>query len=361
MTVAALVAGHARLITVPLRRPWGPDVVEISVIEVRVRDAAGVEGTGFSWTPSIGGRAALALLEDHIIPVAIGRPALPEMWDDLWRHLHEAGGGGLTTIALAGLDLALWDLDARRSGQGIPEFLGRRHDRQPAYGSGVNLHYSLDDLVAQVGRWVDAGYRRVKVKVGKADLAEDLDRIAAVREVLGPDRELMIDANQRWDRDRAIRSAQAFVPYTIGWLEEPLRAEDLAGHVALRSEIPIPLALGENVHTLYRFREFIDAGAVDVIQPNIVRVGGITPFLRIAEFAASTGTTLAPHLLPELSAQLAFTLPGQTWVEIVEDAGFAELGVLVEPTGVVVSDGWVSGGPRLGLGFEFSRKAGSLS
>lgn len=352
---AALVDATARLIRVPLTRPWGDDVREIHVVEVRVRDAEGAEGAGFSWTPTIGGRAAHALLEDHILPAAIGRPAEPSMWDALWLHVHEAGGGGLTTIALAGLDLALWDLAARRTGEGIPEFLGRTHERQPAYGSGVNLHYPIDELVDQTRRWVDAGYRRVKIKVGKPDLAEDVDRVSAVRDALGPDRELMIDANQRWSVDRAITAAHALAPLGIGWLEEPVRADDLRGYVEVRSNVPVLIAAGENLHTEYRFREFIDAGAIDVAQPNIVRVGGITPFLRIAALVDGSGITLAPHLLPELSAQLAFILPGETWVEVVEDAGLFELGALSASSGIQIAGGWVSGGPDLGLGIAFSK------
>ena len=338
---------------VPLTRPWGADVVDVRISAVTVTASDGAVGAGFSWTPTIGGEAVTALLRHDIAPFVTGLPAGPEIWTQVWERLHEAGGGGLTTIALAGLDLALWDLRARRAGLPLVDLLGRRHRAQPVYGSGVNLHYPLEELTAQVRRWVAAGCTGVKVKIGRPDLAEDLERLAAVREVLGPDRELMVDANQRWDLDRALRAAAALEPLGVAWLEEPLRADDTAGYVALRSATSIPLALGENVHTWYRFRDLIDAGAVDVLQPNVIRVGGITPFLRIADLARDAGLQLAPHLLPELSGQLALTLPGRTWVEDVEDAGFADLGALVEPTGGRIQDGWFNGGDRPGLGFAF--------
>jgi len=344
---------RTRLVRIPLRRPWGRDVRDVQVIVVDVRDSEGAEGHGFTWTPTIGGRAVQALLEDDIAPFAIGREIEPGLWQATWERIHEAGGGGVTTIALAGLDLALWDLAARRAGVGLPELLGRRHARQPAYGSGVNLHYPLDELVAQVRRWVAAGFSAVKVKIGLPDLAEDLDRLAAVRETLGPDRALMVDANQRWDLDRATRAAEALAPFDVSWLEEPLRADDLAGYAELARRTPIRLALGENLHTWHRFRDALDAGAAAVVQPNVVRVGGVTPFLRIAELARERGVELAPHLLPELSAQLAFCLPEPTWVEDVEDAGFAELGALAEPSGVRIADGWASGGPSRGIGLRF--------
>lgn len=350
-----VAAAEAELLRVALRRPWGAGVTEVGVVSVRVRGADGVVAAGFSWTPTIGARSVLALLDEHILPFA-RRSASDEpeqVWDAAWRHLHEAGGGGLTTIALAGLDLALWDLRARRAEVGMPELLGRVHDRQPAYGSGVNLHYTLEDLLAQVERWVSSGFSAVKIKVGKPDLAEDVERVARVRELIGPERSLMIDANQRWDLDTAIRSARALEQFDLTWLEEPLLADDLAAYRALRAAVDVPLAVGENIHTIHRFRDFLDADIADVIQPNIVRVGGITPFLRIVELARERGVAVAPHLLPELSAQLAFSLPETTWVEDVEDAGFDALGALEAPSGVSIRDGWAIGGPRRGLGIEF--------
>lgn len=340
-----------------LRRPWGPDVPDIRVIAVEVQDADGRVGYGFSWTPSIGGAAVQAMIDEDLSAFLIGRPAEPAVWDAAWTHLHEAGGGGITTIALAGVDLALWDLQARRAGVSVTALRGRRHDRLPVYGSGVNLHYPLDELVAQAERWVAAGHEAVKIKVGKPDLAEDLDRVAAVREVVGPDRRLLVDANQRWDLDTATTAVTALARHGIGWIEEPLRADDLAAHVELRRRIGVPIALGENLHTVYRFREFLDAAAVDIVQPNVIRVGGITPFLRIADLARDRGATLAAHLLPELSAQIAFTLPEPTWIEDVEDARFAQLGALQHPV-VAVAGGWVSGGPERGLGFAFTDPRG---
>jgi L-alanine-DL-glutamate epimerase-like enolase superfamily enzyme len=356
VTEAAIAEVRSRILRIPLTRPWGADVTEVSAIEVAVRDTDGGEGVGFSWTPTIGGRAVHVLLEDDIVPFALGRPALPSIWQSVWERLHEAGGGGITTIALAGLDLALWDLAARRADSSLTDLLGRRHERQPVYGSGVNLHYSMEELVAQAERWAAAGHRAVKVKIGKPDLAEDLDRVRAVQEVLGPDREVMVDANQRWDLDRATRGAEALRALGVRWLEEPMRADDLAGHRELRRRVDVPLAVGENLHTVHRFRDWLDAGAADIVQPNIVRVGGITPFLTIAELARERGVELAPHLLPELSAQVALALPETTWVEDVEDAGFGQLGRLAAPTGLVFEGGWVSGGPDRGIGLRFLKE-----
>ena len=350
-----LTSLRTRLLVPALPRPWGPDVPEVHFIVVDVEDSEGNRGTGFSWTPTIGAGAVQSLLDEDIAKAALGGPTHPEaVWDALWVRLHEAGGGGLTTIALAGLDLALWDLLAKRLGTSVVDLLGRRRSVLPAYGSGVNLHYSLDELLDQVRRWIDAGYGGVKIKVGRPELEDDVERVAAVRELLGPRRRLMVDANQRWDLPTARRAAAALERFDLHWLEEPLRAEDLDGHAQLRRSTRVPIAVGENLHTLQRFREYVVAGACDIIQPNIVRVGGITPFRRIAALACSGSIALAPHLLADLSAQLVATLPGAVEVEEVEDTAFETLGVLSSPSPVRRKGAQVSVESAPGLGLDFA-------
>lgn len=352
--MTTIAAFDARLVRVPLTRPWGADVTSVGVIATHIVRSDGAEGWGFSWTPQIGAEAVHALLTHDIAPASIGSDADPEAaWTPRWQHLHEAGGGGVTTIALAGLDLALWDAAARAAGEGIADHLGRRRDAVRVYGSGVNLHYPLDELVAQVERWIAAGFTAVKIKVGKPDPREDVDRVAAVRELLGPDRDLMIDANQRWDLEHATAAMQALARFDPAWIEEPLRADDLAGHAELARRIEVPIAVGENLHTAYRFEEYLRAGAAQIVQPNIVRVGGITPFRRIARLAASHGVPLHPHLLPELSGQLALTLDGDPWAEDVEDAGFADLGALTDAAPVAVAHGMLTVVPHDGIGLRF--------
>ena len=346
---------ETRLQRIPLRRPWGSDVTSVGVIATHVVRSDGAEGWGFSWTPQIGASAVHALLADDIRPFAIGRSAVPgELWRSAWEHLHEAGGGGITTIALAGWDLALWDAAARADDVTVSALIGRHRERVRTYGSGVNLHYSQDELLAQVRRWIDAGFPAVKIKVGKRELAEDVDRVASVRELLGPDRALMIDANQRWDLPRATTAIEALSAFDPAWIEEPLRADDLAAHSELSRRIEVPIAVGENLHTAHRFADFLRADAAQILQPNIVRVGGITPFLRIAELAAEHGAAVHPHLLPELSGQLALTLDGDPWAEEVEDAGFGALGALADPSPVRIADGVLTEVPHAGLGIRFA-------
>ncbi len=154
--------------TVPLPRPWGPDVPTLTFLETTVTDSDGAEGVGFSWTPTIGATAVAAMLRDDIRDRVLGGSVDPvAVWEPLWRHLHEAGGGGVTTIAMAGLDLALWDLAGVRAGASVQSLLGAPGDAaSDVYGSGVNLHHPLDELVEQARSWVARGFPAVKIKVG---------------------------------------------------------------------------------------------------------------------------------------------------------------------------------------------------
>jgi L-alanine-DL-glutamate epimerase-like enolase superfamily enzyme len=295
------------------------------------------------------------MLDHDIRHFAIGRQADPfALWQPLWEHLHEAGSGGVTTIAMAGLDLALWDAAGRAAQAPVADLIGARRASVAVYGSGVNRHYPLDELVEQARRWVNAGYSLVKLKVGGRGLAEDVDRVAAVRETIGAGVGLAIDANQLWTMEQAERAIGELSRFDLRWIEEPLRADDLLGHAELRSRIDVPVAMGENLHTVYRFREAMELGAADIVQPNVIRVGGITPFLGIAQVAEAAGIPVYPHLLPDLSGQLALTLARETPIEDVEDASFERLGLLAEPAPLVIDGAVATSRARPGLGIVFA-------
>ncbi|MFF4239162.1 mandelate racemase/muconate lactonizing enzyme family protein [Actinomadura geliboluensis] len=322
--------------TVPLARPWGADVPSNHVLFVTLTLDDGRSGTGISWTPQIGAHAVKALLEHDVRDAVIGLPPHPGLvWDRLSARLGEAGRSGIVPIALAGVDLALWDLEC--GDRSLADVLGPRRETVPVYGSGINRHYSLDELTAQAARWAAAGHPAVKVKVGLPALADDVARVAAVREVIGPETALMIDANQRWDLHRARTALRALERFDLFWVEEPLPADDLAAHVELRRSVGTPIAVGENIATAHGFRDLLTAGACDVVQPNAVRVGGITPFLRIADLARVFDVPVYPHLLTELSGQLALALHHPAMVELPEDATLTDLGLLADPPPVEIT------------------------
>lgn len=344
----------SRAFRLPMSRPWASDVTSQYLIVTELENGHGATGTGFTWTPQVGAQAIKAMLEADCRPFAEGLDASPEaVWDRLWWHLREVGAGGITTLAIAAVDIALWDLRAKSAGLSLVELLGRRRATAPVYASGVNRHLTLAELEEQTSRWVAAGHTRVKIKVGLPDLDEDLERVACVRRVIGPKRTLMVDANQLWDVPTARRAAKELARYDPYWLEEPLPADDVQAYQRLRDAIDIPIATGESLYTELQFRDLLAAGGCDFVQPNICRVGGITPFLRIARLAHIADIPVMPHLLPELSGQLALCLPHAALVEDIDEASYGALGALARPSGVLVEGDRLSAATRPGHGLVF--------
>ncbi len=335
-------------------RPWGPAVRYQYLIATTVQSSDGGTGQGFSWAVQAGAQAIRAMVDADCGPVAEGGPVAPAAaWDRLWRHLREAGGG-ITTLAMAAVDIGLWDLQARAAGLSLADLLGRQRDVVPVYASGVNRHLSLDELTEQVSRWVAAGHTRFKIKVGLPSLEEDLRRVAEVRRIIGPARLLMVDANQLWDLPTARRAARALAAFDIFWLEEPLPAEDTGAYAALRAAIDIPVAAGESLYTEAQFRDLLLAGGCDYLQPNVCRAGGITPFLRIARLARLFDIPVMPHLLPDISGQLALCLPLPAMVEDIDEGSFAALGALASPSGVVITGDSLRADTQPGHGLVFA-------
>jgi L-alanine-DL-glutamate epimerase-like enolase superfamily enzyme len=349
--VTAVTTGSYRL---PMPVPWGPDATSQYLIATTVHSSDGATGQGFSWTVRAGAQAVHAMVDADTGRIAVGGPVAPAAaWDRMWRELREAGGG-VTTLAMAAIDIGLWDMQAKAAGLSLVDFIGRQRDQVPAYASGVNRHLSLDELTDQVSRWLAAGHTRFKIKVGLPSLAEDLSRVAAVRQLIGPDRLLMVDANQLWDLPVARRAARELAAFGVFWLEEPLPAEDFRAYARLRTATDIPLAAGESLYTEAQFRDLLLAGAVDFVQPNVCRVGGITPFLRIARLARLFSVPVMPHLLPDISAQLAMCLPLDCMVEDIDTGSFAALGALAKPSGVVVNGGNIDARTGPGHGLDFA-------
>ncbi|MDA9440346.1 hypothetical protein XH98_14695 [Bradyrhizobium sp. CCBAU 51745] len=347
---------RVRLFSVPLIRPWGPEVRQNYLITCEIRDSAGRSGTGFTWTPQIGAHAIAALLLRDCCPIIRGWDAHPAaVWDKLWRSLHEAGGAGVTTLAMAAIDTALWDLTLRAHGETLVSRLGQRRSLVGKYGSGINYDDDHDALREQARRWVGRGYDAVKIKVGHPSLEDDIRRCEIVRNEIGPHRQLMIDANQRWNIDQATRALDALSRFGLHWVEEPILADDVEGYALLKRRTGATIAAGENHRTVYEFRRLIQLGACDVVQPNVSRVGGLTPFLRIAAVAAASGVRVCPHHLPEVSGQLALCMAEEELVESIEDSSFAELGILASSEERETNSGLRSNGVGLDLEFDFDR------
>jgi L-alanine-DL-glutamate epimerase-like enolase superfamily enzyme len=298
-----------------------------------VRTDAGLTGTGFAYTGGLGGSAIRELLATYVRPLLRGQDPrdVERVWTRLWWELHSLGSGGLTRLALASVDVALWDILGQHAGVPVYRLFGGFRDRIRAYGSGINAHLEGEGLLDQMRGFLDRGYRAVKMKVGRDDPQEDVERVGAVRGLVGSSVLLMLDANQKWTAGEAVRRARMLAPFSPFWLEEPVLADDREAHVRVREGGGIPLAAGETMYSRYEFADFLRAGALDVVQADIVRVGGFTEWLKIAKLAESFNLPVAPHFAMELSIHALCGVPNGLILEDLQGGSLTDLGLLAEP------------------------------
>lgn len=286
---------------------------------VTVEVEAGEEtGLGYSYTSS----AAAALVADTLADEVLGTDplAVTATWERLVRRIRNLGRPGLCSMAIAAVDTALWDLAARRLGVPLFRLLGGDGRAVPVYGSGGFTSYDEGRLRAQLGGWVADGIRRVKMKVGREPDA-DPGRVRAARDAIGPGAGLMVDANGGYDPKRALAQAAIFAELGVDWFEEPVSSDDLAGLRLLRDRVPAPIevAAGEYGFDLFSFRRMLDAGAVDVLQADVTRCGGITELVRVAALCRARNVPLSAHTAPALHLHPCSALPVVRHIEWFHD------------------------------------------
>ena len=326
---------------------------EMTVFElntIRVRDADGAEGVGYTFTCGRNGVAIDALLERDFPALMQGEDAdrIEHLWTRLWWAMHYGGRGGPTVLALSAIDIALWDLKAKRLSQPLWKLLGGNDPRVPCYAGGIDLDYPLDKLLQQTRDNLARGFRAIKMKVGRKRLGEDVERVKAMREFLGEGFPLMVDANMKWTADEAIRAARAFAPYDLGWLEEPLIPDDVAGHVRVVREGGLPVATGENFRTLWEFKQMIASGGVTFPEPDVTNCGGITPFIKVAHLAEAFNLPVTSHGAHDITVHLLGAVPNRSYLEA---HGFGLDRYIAEP--LRIEDGFALCPDRPGHGIEF--------
>ena len=295
-------------------------MTEVVFLFAEIASEQGHRGIGFSYSKRAGGPAQYA----HAKEVAEGLlgedPSdIAKVYDKLLWAGASVGRSGVATQALAAIDIALWDLKAKRAGLPLAKLLGAHRDSVRTYNTtGGFLHVPIEEVKERASQSVAAGIGGVKLKVGQPDTRLDLARLEAVREHLGDDVPLMVDANQQWDRATALRFGRAVERFNLVWIEEPLDAYDAEGHAALAAALDTPVATGEMLSSVAEHVRLIETRACDVIQPDAPRVGGITPFLRLATLADHAGLQLAPHFAMEIHLHLAAAYPREPWVEHFE-------------------------------------------
>jgi L-alanine-DL-glutamate epimerase-like enolase superfamily enzyme len=303
---------------------------------VRVECDDGSDGTGYSYTIGTGGSSVLALLRDHLAPRLIGRDAgeIEAIWRDLMFATHATTVGAITSLALAAIDTALWDLRCRRAGLPLWKAAGGAQPKVPVYTTeGGWLHLPTATLVEQTLEAKALGFRGAKLKVGKPHVSEDVARLAAVREAVGDAFEIMVDANQCFPVAEAIRRARAFAPFGLAWLEEP--------HTA------IPIAVGESIYHPSHFREYLERDACSIVQADVARIGGITPWLKVAHLAEAFNVAVCPHFLMELHVSLTAAAPNAAWVEYIPQLDD------VNTSRLSIADGYALAPSAAGLGIDW--------
>jgi L-alanine-DL-glutamate epimerase-like enolase superfamily enzyme len=351
MWIASLDTGLYRIeLPVALSDSTHGTITHFELITVRLHDTDGAKGVGCTYTVGSGGSAIHALIDQALRPVLIGAEAdaIEALWQKMWWHLHFGGRGGSVSLAVSACDIALWDLKARRCNTPLWRLLGGFDPAVPCYAGGIDLDFTLDALLRQTDDNLAKGFRAIKMKVGRARLSEDVERVRAMRTHLGPDFPLMVDANMRWTVDEAIRAARAFQDSNLVWLEEPTIPDDVAGHARIVRDGGLPIATGENLHTLHEFKQMIEAGGVTFPEPDVTNCGGVTVFMKVAHLAEAYNLPLTSHGVHDLTVHLLAAAPNRSYLEV---HGFGLDRYIAEP--LAIRDGKAIAPDRAGHGVAF--------
>ena len=329
---------------------------------VKVRTDDGHTGIGFCYAGHHGGEHLALAIRELLAPLLIGRePGLvEETWQLMYQETLLQGRTGSVMRGLSALDIALWDRNARAAGLPLHRFLGAYRDETvPAYASGgYYLEGKTPDMLAdEMSAYVDAGFSAVKIKVGRLDPVREEERVRAVREAIGADVLLMLDANNAWsDLATALQFMERYEPYRPYWIEEPFGPDDIDNHARLAQRTSVMVATGEIESGRWRFNEIMEKGAAAILQCDAAVCGGITEFRRIAATAASHGIPVCPHWFHDLHVHLVAATPNGQYVEYFPDDRVLNFRRLITPQ-LELRDGELLLPTGVGLGFDFDADA----
>lgn len=295
-------------------------LADVALLVVEIETKQGVYGMGFSYTLRTGGPAQYAFAKE-VAPLLIGEDPsdIARLWSKLTWAGASVGRGGLVAQSIASFDTALWDLKARRANLPLSKLLGAHRNEVRCYNtSGGYLQASVEEIIDKAEASLARGIGGIKMKVGHPDHKQDIARVEAIRKHFGDSVPLMVDVNQQWDRTTAMRMGKALDEFGLQWIEEPLDAYDVAGHKLLSDALITPVGTGEMLVSAAEVNRYVENEAVDVLMHDAPRIGGITPFLKVAAQAEQRGMIMAPHFVMEIHLHLAAAYEHSTWVEHFE-------------------------------------------